>query len=224
MDKLAVTTPRETLLKDGYRVWAEIDLDRLASNVRGLKKRAEQAHLLAVVKGNAYGHGALGVAQTILDAGAWGLGVISVDEGEELRRGGIEGPILVLGSTSAAMAPRAIAANLRVVIGSREVADALARAGREAGRPAIVHLKIETGLNRYGIAPQEAVALAESLRSMPDLVIEGLGTHLASVDEGDKTFTYEQYDVFQRCAEALPGYRCITSPAPARSWTYRTCV
>src|SRR5688572_19756460 len=100
---------REIAHREGLRVWAEIDLDRLAANVRGLKVRAGAAQLLAVVKANAYGHGAVPVGRAALDAGAWGLGVIGVDEGEELRRAGITAPVLILGSTTPAMAPLIVA-------------------------------------------------------------------------------------------------------------------
>jgi alanine racemase len=176
----------------------------LAANVRALKQAAGDARLLAVVKGNAYGHGAVPVARTAIDNGAWGLGVIGVDEGEELRRAGISDPIVVLGSTSPLVAEKVVALDLRPTVGSLEMAQALSKAAAEAARPVSIHLKVETGLNRFGLLPDAAVALAESLRSLPNLLVEGLSTHLASVDEGDKTFTFQQFDAFRACAERLP--------------------
>jgi alanine racemase len=196
-------SPREAALREGLRVWAEVDLDLVAANVRALIAQAGDARLLTVVKGNAYGHGAVPVARAALEAGAWGLGVIDLAEGEELRRAGITAPILVLGSSPPSLAHRLVAADLRVTLGSVEMAAALV-AARIVGRPAIVHLKVETGLNRFGLLPDEAVALAEELRETPGIVIEGLSTHLASVDEGDKTFTFEQYKLFRACADRLP--------------------
>ena len=172
--------------------------------MRALKRQAGDAFLLAVVKGNAYGHGAPAVAQAALDAGAWGLGVVAIDEGEDLRRNGIDGPVLILGSTAPAAADRVIAAGLRATVGSREIADALSAAAARAGREAIVHVKVETGLNRYGLLPDDAIALAEHARGLPNLTVEGLSTHFASVDEGDKEFTLRQYAAFRQCADRLP--------------------
>ncbi len=199
-----LTAARALALREGLRVWAEIDLDRLAANTRALKAEAGDARLLAVIKANAYGHGSLPVARAALAAGAWGLGVAGVDEGEELRRGGVEAPILVLGSISPAAAAGAVAADLRTTVADRAVVGALSRAAVESGREALIHVKAETGLNRYGLRLEEAVALAEEARALPGLSVEGLSTHLASVDEGDKDFTNEQFRLFQLCAERLP--------------------
>ncbi len=191
-------------LREGLRVWAEIDLDAVESNVRNLNQQAGDAHLLAVVKGNAYGHGAYPVAKTALAAGAWGVGVIGFEEGEDLRRLGFEGPVLVLGSTAPEAAASMVAAGLRATVGSRELVEALSAAARKLERQAIVHIKVETGLNRYGLVPDEAVALAEYARGLPNVVVEGISTHFASVDEGDKEFTFRQYFAFRDCADRLP--------------------
>jgi alanine racemase len=196
--------PREIVRREGHRVWAEIDLDAIESNVRALVSLAGDAKLLAVVKGNAYGHGAVAVAKAAIRSGAWGLGVVSLEEGEELRRAGIDAPVLVLGASSPALASRMVAADLRVTIASKAEAEALAAAAKAAGTRARVHLKVETGLNRFGLRPDEVVALAEALRNVGGLEVEGIATHLASVDEGDKTFTYQQYEAFRLCAERLP--------------------
>jgi alanine racemase len=195
---------REIARREGYRVWAEIDVDAIESNVRGLVDLAGDARLLAVVKGNAYGHGAIAVARVAIRCGAWGLGVVSLEEGEELRRAGIDAPILVLGASSPALAARMIAADLRVTIASKPEAEALAAAAIAAGKRARVHLKVETGLNRFGLRPGDTVALAEALREVNGLEVEGISTHLAAVDEGDKTFTYQQYEAFKLCAQRLP--------------------
>ena len=195
---------REIARREGHRVWAEIDLDAIESNVRGLVALAGDAKLLAVVKGNAYGHGAIAVARAAMRCGAWGLGVVSLEEGEELRRAGIDAPILVLGASSPAVAARLVAADLRVTIASKLEAEALATAAIAAGKRARVHLKVETGLNRFGLRPDETVALAEALRDVNGVEVEGIATHLAAVDEGDKTFTYQQFEAFKLCSDRLP--------------------
>lgn len=196
-------TPRRWILAQGPRVWAEVDLDRLTANVKSLLGLAGSAQLLAVVKGNAYGHGSIAVGKAALEAGAWGLGVVGLDEGEYLRAAGVAGPILVVGHTPAVMAKRAVRADLRLVVGDLETGEALSKAAASAGREAVVHIKVETGLNRFGALPDEAVAIAERLRALPNLVVEGLCSHLASVDEGDKEFTLRQYLAFRDAANRL---------------------
>ncbi|HEU0074314.1 MAG TPA: alanine racemase [Dehalococcoidia bacterium] len=194
---------REIALAEGLRVWAEIDLDQLAANVHALKRQATDARLLVVVKANAYGHGAVMTARAAIEAGAWGLGVASLEEGEELRRAGITAPILVLSSSAPAQANRLVAGDLRVTIGTLELGEALSRAATTAGREALVHVKVETGMQRFGVPPDEARGLAESLRALPGVVVEGLSSHLASSDEPDKTFTRDQYQRFLDCSAGL---------------------
>jgi alanine racemase len=195
---------REWALAAGLRVWAEIDLDRVVANVRALSAQAGAARLLAVVKGNAYGHGATGVGKAAVEAGAWGLGVVGVEEGEVLRRNGIRAPVLVLGSIAPGIAPRVVGADLRATVASMDVARALSEAAVAAGTDARVHVKVETGLNRYGLLPADAVRFAEQVRDLPNIVVEGLSTHFASVDEGDKEYTFRQYFAFRDAADRLP--------------------
>jgi alanine racemase len=194
---------REIALEEGLRVWAEIDLDQLAANVQALQGQANDARLLVVVKANAYGHGAVMTGRAAIEAGAWGLGVASLEEAEELRRAGITAPILVLTSSSPAQAERLVAGDFRVTIGTLELGEALSRAAIAAGRDALVHLKVETGMQRFGVPPEDARGLGESLRALPGVVVEGLSSHLASSDEPDKTFTREQYQRFLDCARNL---------------------
>jgi len=185
------------------RVWAEIDLDALAHNVRILKSQAKGAALLAVVKANAYGHGAVAMARAAVAAGADRLGVICVDEGEQLRRAGITAPILVMGHTPAEEARRLVDLSLTPSVVSREVALALARVASERGIEVAVHLKVDTGLNRYGLPPSEAADLGRWLRDLGGIQVEGLFTHFASADEGDKSYALEQHRLFLSAAEQL---------------------
>ena len=203
MNDKPLSSAREIALAEGLRVWAEIDLDQLAANVRALERQAGDARLLVVVKANAYGHGAVMTARAAVEAGAWGLGVASLEEGEELRRAGVTAPVLVMSSSSPAQAARLVQNELRVTIGTTQLGEALSRAATAAGLKARVHVKVETGMQRFGVAPEEAKGLAEALRAMPGVVVEGLSTHLASSDEPDKRFTQEQYQRFIDCATAL---------------------
>lgn len=188
----------------GRPVWAEIDLDALAHNVASLKRQAGSAAMAAVVKANAYGHGALGVAQTALEAGADRLAVICVDEGEQLRRGGVTALILVMGHATVGEARRIVELGLTPTVTSLEMGRALAREAEAVAVRQPLHLKVDTGLNRYGVTPQEVVPLAEALRAIPSLEVEGIFTHFASADEGDKRFTLEQYTAFRGVVEKLP--------------------
>src|SRR5512144_1406559 len=114
----------------GRTAWAEIDLDALGRNVRLLASRAAPSRLWAVVKANAYGHGAVACGKAALAAGAHGLAVVAVDEGEELRAAGVEAPILVVGYTPASDAERVVALRLRPTVAAWDVAEALAAAAR----------------------------------------------------------------------------------------------
>lgn len=197
-------SPREAAISEGLRVWAEIDLDCLTRNLEALKQRAGTARLMVVVKANAYGHGAVSVGLTAIQAGAWGLGVAGLEEGDELRRAGIAAPILVLSSTRPAQAASLVQRDLSVTVADYQMGEALSRAAVDMDRMARVHIKVETGMNRFGIAPAEAIDLAERLRHLPNLVVEGVSSHLATADEADQSMTRAQYDAFRDCIARLP--------------------
>ncbi len=188
----------------GRPVWAEVDLDAVAHNVRLLAARAAPARLFAVVKANGYGHGAVAVGRAALEAGAAGLCVICVDEGEELRRAGVGGPILVLGHSPPCEAERVVELGLTATVASREVARALSRAAAARGVEVGVHLEMETGLHRHGLPLEPLLALAEEARRLPGLRVEGLYTHFAAAEEGDQTFTRMQHDRLLEAAARLP--------------------
>jgi alanine racemase len=188
----------------GRPLWAEIDLDALSYNVASLKRQSGPAAMAAVIKANGYGHGALGIARGALEAGADRLAVISVDEGEQLRRGGLSVPILVMGHSPVSAARRIVELQLTPTVASLEMGQALAREAEARSVRQPLHLKVDTGLIRYGLSPQEVVPLAEALRPVPSLEVEGIFTHFASADEGDKRFTLEQYTTFRGVAEKLP--------------------
>jgi alanine racemase len=188
----------------GRPVWAEIDLDALAHNVRLLAARASPARLYAVVKANAYGHGAVACGRAALEAGAHGLAVVCVDEAEELRRAGVEAPLLVIGHTPASDAARVVALGLRPAVGAMDLVEALSAEARLRGAEVPIHLELESGLNRHGLPPDALVALAERARALPGLRVEGLFTHFAAAEEGDQRFTRAQFEVLRDTARRLP--------------------
>jgi alanine racemase len=188
----------------GRPTWAEIDLDALRHNLRLLVARAAPARVWAVVKANAYGHGAVACGRAALEAGACGLAVVCVDEGEELRQAGVEGPILVVGHTPASDAERVVALRLRPAVGAPDLVEALAAAARRAGWTVPVHLELESGLNRHGLPPDALVKLAERARETPGIEVEGLFTHFAAAEEGDQRFTRRQFEVLREVSARLP--------------------
>ena len=168
------------------RVWAEIDLGAVRDNLRALRRLLrEGTRLLAVVKADAYGHGAVAVARAAVAAGAAMLGVATIDEGIELRAAGIRAPILLLGYTPPEEAETVVAHDLAATVFQPETAQALSAAAVRAGRAARVHLKIDTGMGRIGVAPSEALALARELSALRSVVLEGCCTHFATADELD---------------------------------------
>jgi len=188
----------------GRPIWAEIDLDALAHNVRALGAQAAPAQLYAIVKANAYGHGAPAIASAAIEAGATGLGVVCVDEGEELRSAGVDAPVLILGHAQTSEAERIVELGLTPTVSSMQMGLALSRFAADAGIEQPVHVELESGLNRNGLPLDELVAFAEALRNLPGIVVEGLYTHFAAAEEGDKTFTSGQYGALMAASERMP--------------------
>lgn len=189
-----------------YRpVWAEVDLDAIRHNTALLADRAGPARLMAVVKADGYGHGAVAVALAALEAGATWLGVALVEEGVELREAGIEAPILLLSEPPPGAAGPVVEWKLTPVVYTRRAIDALAKAVADAGvmDPINVHLKVDTGMHRAGCHPDEAVDLARIVRRHRELALEGLLTHFAVADEPDDPFTATQISRFEATRTAL---------------------
>jgi alanine racemase len=189
-----------------YRpVWAEVDLDAIRHNTALLADRAGPARLMAVVKADGYGHGAVAVALAALESGATWLGVALVEEGVELREAGIDAPILLLSEPPPRAAQAVVDWRLTPVVYSRRAIDALAKAVADAGMmdPLNVHLKVDTGMHRVGCDPDSALDLARVVRKHRELQLEGLLTHFAVADEPDHPFTATQMSRFETVRAAL---------------------
>jgi alanine racemase len=198
----------------GRPCWAEIDLDAIAHNVRLIAGRAAPAQVFAVVKANAYGHGAVGVGRAALEAGAHGLAVVCVDEADELRRAGIDAPVLVVGTLQDAEAEAAVELRVTPTVTSMPLAQALARHAAARNVTQRIHVELESGLNRNGLPAEELVAFAESCRALPNIEVEGLYTHFAAAEEGDHGFTRAQYDALVAVSKQLdwiPVRHCAAS-------------
>ena len=186
-------------------VWAEVDLGAIAFNMRMFRRLYPQQLLMAIVKADAYGHGAVPVAQTVLAAGADWLGVAFVEEGLALRRAGIDAPILVLGTTrEGAAITAAVKYGLALTVYDEDNLAHMAEVARREGARLVVHVKVDTGMNRIGVKGVDAaVALLESARNNPWIEVQGLYTHFATADEADKSFTRRQYETFMNIVAAL---------------------
>jgi len=184
------------------RAWVEIDLAALAHNVKQLKRvLSSRTQLLAVVKADAYGHGAVTVAQTVLQSGASWLGVATVPEGIELREAGIKAPILILGAPHSPDQIRAIAHwQLQPTLCTQEqalvVSETLGTTHRD--RPLLVHVKFDTGMSRLGPPWQQAAEFVQLVQRLPNLEIAGIYSHLATAESLDQTVMRQQQVRFER--------------------------
>lgn len=183
--------------------WVEVDLGALAANVRELVRLAGGSQVMAVVKADGYGHGAVEVARTALEAGARWLAVACLEEGLQLRRHNVTAPVLLLGYLPPEEARAAVDADLSCCVFADETARALAQAAARSGRRARVHVKVDTGMGRLGIRPEEAVAFVRRLKGIPALEVEGIFTHLATADEEDLSFARAQLERFLATVAAL---------------------
>lgn len=192
---------------DDVLTWAEIDLDAIAQNAAGLKARAGgRAELMVAVKANAYGHGAVPVAWAAMEGGATRLAVHRTLEGVQLRQAGIAAPILIMGYTVPAESGRVVRWNLTPTVNSKPQAEALSEAAVAQRSALPVHVKVDTGMSRYGLLPEEVLDFVRFLSGLPGLELEGLYTHHCVADLADKAFTRHQFsiyvDVVKRLEEA----------------------
>ncbi|MGC1184199.1 MAG: alanine racemase [Candidatus Dormiibacterota bacterium] len=175
--------------------WIEVDQDALGRNVAAMVAELGGTPLMAVVKAEAYGHGAVGVARIALRQGASWVATATVTEALELRHDGIAAPILVFGYTAPEQVPAAVAGRLAVTVFDREVLTAMDRAGDEQGRPGIAHLKVDTGMNRLGVAPEEVAAFVQGARDFQHVELEGCYTHFRK--GADRAVTLAQLKRFE---------------------------
>lgn len=184
--------------------WLEISRSAIVNNVHELKRIiGPQRKLMAVVKANAYGHGALDVAPVALDAGADALAVAALSEALELRHGGVDAFILVLGYTPARLARSAIVHDVRLTVCTPDNLAAMNRTAADMDSLLTVHVKVNTGMNRLGVNPEEVIPFLRRARELGNVRVEGLFTHFATADETDKRHALAQFERFQRLLAEL---------------------
>ena len=208
-------------MKEYNRVYAKIDLDAAAYNMEQMKNRiGSGARLIAVVKTDAYGHGAVPLAEVFekLDY-VWGYAVASLDEGMILRKHGIKKPILVLGCVFPDQYDEMVRSEIRAAVYTEEMARGMAEAAKRAGKDAYIHIKIDTGMGRIGFpVSEESAEIIGRISRLENIQIEGMFTHFAKADETDKTYTYGQHKKFMWMKEQMekrgveiPYYDCDNS-------------
>jgi len=171
--------------------WVEIDLDAIAGNVKLLAQAAAPAKILAVLKADAYGHGMVKVARTVLNNGAAWVGVATLGEAISLRQAGVDAPILVMSYMPGWQAHEAIMHDISATIFTPELARAFSQAAQDLNQDALVHVKVDSGMGRLGLLPDEVIPFLQVI-NLPGLRVEGLYTHLATADETDLSYAREQ--------------------------------
>jgi alanine racemase len=184
--------------------WTEIDLGRLRRNLQLIRRDLPaKVKLMAVAKDEAYGHGALDIARIALEEGASCLGLSTLEEALTLRDAGIKAPLLLLGERQEAELPWCVAHDLTVCVNEPNTVRKLAKVAASQGKRVPVHVKINSGMSRYGVRWTEALALIEHICSEKSLLLEGAMTHFAQSDETDKTFANLQISRFDEVMNGL---------------------
>lgn len=193
-------------MKKYRRVQADIDLDAVMFNfVQMSKHLPEDVKIMAVVKTDAYGHGAVPIARFLEpDDRLWGFATATVDEAVELRQAGIQKPILILGYTFPECDSHIVKYGIRQTVFEYSMAEALSKEAVRQNKKAYVHIKLDTGMGRIGYQKTaDAVRDAEKMMKLPMLEIEGVFTHFANADAGDQTFTRKQVTRFTEMTDAM---------------------
>jgi alanine racemase len=179
-----------------YRdTWAEISIEAIKHNINEFNNYiGESVSMMAVVKADGYGHGAVSIAKAAVEAGADYLAVAILDEAIELREAGITDPILVLGYTPIRSIRTAIIAGVDLTVFTNDVLDEIIFQAQQLQKKAVVHLKIDTGMTRIGVQTKEEVlSLAKKAAESPLVFIKGIFTHFANADSEDPSYTLQQF-------------------------------
>ena len=204
-----------------YRACATVNLDAIYDNVVNLGKRLKEGtKIIAVVKTDGYGHGAIPIAKTINEL-VYAYAVATVDEAVNLRRHGIIKPIYVIGYTHESQLKRLIAYDIRASVFTYDMGKAVFEMALAEGKVAKIHIKVDTGMSRIGFKPDdESAAIVKKISELPNLEIEGIFTHFAKADEKDKMATRNQYELFsnfinklEKLGVQIPVKHCSNSAA-----------
>lgn len=184
--------------------YAEISLEAIKHNIKEIKSSlSPKTRFMAVVKANAYGHGAVAASRAAAEAGADYLAVANVREALELREAGMLLPILILTESPTSVMDEIVQHRLTQTVYSYSEAKALSDEAVKRGKKATIHIKVDTGMGRVGVMPSEAIALHSKIASLPNLIIEGFFTHFAKAEDHADSYTKQQFEKFQALASRL---------------------
>ena len=190
-------------MKSYSRVYAEVDLDAIRSNMEAFRRNVpETAMLCAVVKTDGYGLGAVPIARTVNDL-VWGFATATIDEAVNLRRHGIDRPILVLGYVPREQFEELVNLEIRYAAFKLEEAEYLSKTAAALGKTAYVHVKTDTGMGRIGLMPEEVPQFIRQLGQMPGISVEGLFSHLATADMLPRDDAWKQVSLFEELEAVL---------------------
>lgn len=210
-----MTRELQEKLESYQRVWAEVDLDAIWENMVHMKENiAENTKILAVIKTDGYGHGGVPIAKMLeqLDF-MFGYAAATYEEAHVLREAGVKKPILILGYTFPYCYEELIREEIRPAVYRRDTVEELAVAAAKVGQKAKVHIKVDTGMGRIGITPdEEGLEFVRFLIEHPELEVEGIFTHFAKSDEADKTSANHQLELFQNFIDKIQTELGITIP------------
>ena len=210
-----MTRELQEKLESYQRVWAEVDLDAIWENMVHMKENiAENTKILAVIKTDGYGHGGVPIAKMLeqLDF-MFGYAAATYEEAHVLREAGVKKPILILGYTFPYCYEELIRDEIRPAVYRRDTVEELAAAAVKVGQKAKVHIKVDTGMGRIGITPdEEGLEFVRFLIEHPELEVEGIFTHFAKSDEADKTSANHQLELFQNFIDKIQTELGITIP------------
>lgn len=185
-------------------VWAEIDLEAIRHNLAEIRRLVgKTVDILAVVKAEAYGHGALEIARTVIDNGASWLGVSLPEEGIALRKSGIKTPVLVFEPLQMDQAGAFLDYDLTATVCIPEIVSSLSEEASKAGKTARVHVKVDTGMGRVGVKADQAGAFIRKIIDLPGIEVNGVYSHLATADERDKSYAKRQINAFSGMVDDL---------------------
>ena len=210
-----MTRELQEKLESYQRVWAEVDLDAIWENMVHMKENiAEKTKILAVIKTDGYGHGGVPIAKMLeqLDF-MFGYAAATYEEAHVLREAGVKKPILILGYTFPYCYEELIREEIRPAVYRRDTVEELVAAAAKVGQKAKVHIKVDTGMGRIGITPdEEGLEFVRFLIEHPELEVEGIFTHFAKSDEADKTSANHQLELFQNFIDKIQTELGITIP------------
>ena len=210
-----MTRELQEKLESYQRVWAEVDLDAIWENMVHMKENiAENTKILAVIKTDGYGHGGVPIAKMLeqLDF-MFGYAAATYEEAHVLREAGVKKPILILGYTFPYCYEELIREEIRPAVYRRDTVEELVAAAAKVGKKAKVHIKVDTGMGRIGITPdEEGLEFVRFLMGHPELEVEGIFTHFAKSDEEDKTSANHQLALFQNFIDRIQTELGLTIP------------